>query len=202
MSAVRGGNLPNLTAQERGIWDEFFFRQARRTPDGLDQVGSLSEMSKSIENLVAEFEHEFGSLPEHTKEQVLSPEGKRLTIQNARATLYSRTSDEILTTLSERGLFFARPTSIKSRFIIGSCASVRLNAGEGNWNHLKSHWVEWWLPVSSDVAVSPGFRKHTEVIMEIREQRLVRHLNEAIFAQSSSVAGCSPKLVESLAKQR
>jgi hypothetical protein len=92
--------------------------------------------------------------------------------------------------------------SIKSRFIVGSCASVRCNAGNGNWNNLKSHWVEWWLPVASDVAVSPGFRKNTENIVEIREQRLVRHLNEAIFAKSKTVAGCSPKLVESLAKQR
>lgn len=82
---------------------------------------------------------------------------------------------------------------------MGSRPVVKLtHPGRG---HLADATVEVWLPIASDVAVSPAPGAPTEeLLVEIREDSTIRYLNRAAFIQSTAIAGKSQKLVASLAR--
>lgn len=61
--------------------------------------------------------------------------------------------------------------------------------------------VEVWLPIASDVAVTPSLNAGQEKLVPMINYD-VKVLNAAIYEQSTTIAGCSEQLIKSLTTER
>jgi hypothetical protein len=102
--------------------------------------------------------------------------------------------------ISEKGLLFAIISKPRKSFVVGSHPIVKL--AQRDRSHLSDPTVELWFPLAHDIAVTPCFSRGTEKKVEIKEDHHIRHLNQTIFKQSSSIAGRSSALIASLADVR
>ena len=103
--------------------------------------------------------------------------------------------------LGQRGVCVAAIKRRNKGFIIGSFPVVKFT--EPGRTSLLDPKVELWLPIAHDVAVSPGpFPAGRESVVEVKEDRHIRHINETIFRQSTTIAGLSEKLISSIANSR
>ena len=81
----------------------------------------------------------------------------------------------------------------KRKFCDRKLSDSRFHRG----NPLTRREVQFWLPIASDVSVSPYFACGREKCVEVRDP-FVRKINREIFRQSSAIAGRSEKLIASL----
>ena len=168
---ARAGKAPGLTPSEKETWNRFFMCQCGRTPDITNEV--LSRGKKKTKEEISELREELGrdlfyDLP--------NPPEYRLKI------------------LGDKGLLIAVIRSPKKSFVIGSHPIVRSHRGIP----LTHPEVQFWLPIASDVAVTPYFTLGQEKCVEARDPA-IREINEEVFRWSSAIAGRSDRLIASLA---
>ncbi len=195
--AARSKNTPRLNWQERQTWDLFFCSQVMRVPD-------IHPSEEHMDTILRQ------SVNQMLRDARLPPQGadylNRILDSNQDMSQFKRNikaslaipTEVILNVVSERGIGIARIRKSKSSFVIGSMPVVRL-AREGR-THLADPTVEAWLPIAPDVAVTPASSRGEEKLVEITQNRFVRYINESTFTQSTSIAGRSPELVRSLAR--
>ena len=83
----------------------------------------------------------------------------------------------------------------RESFVIGSCPIARFHRGIP----LTRRDVQFWLPIASDMSVSPYFSCGWEKCVEVRDP-FVRKINREIFRQSSAIARRSEKLIASFSR--
>ena len=106
----------------------------------------------------------------------------------------SRISDHI----RGKGLHIVTAKQSKSSFIVGSRSFARaVLYGELDPIDPEGYL---WFPISQDVVVSPVGRPSREEVSAAKTS-FVRTLNEAMFDQSTVIAGRARALVESLARR-
>lgn len=200
--AARAGTPPRLTKQEKFFWDLYFCCQWRRVPDFMRASGvsglSEAEQRQWVSSILMDYELDGHELTDDDRKilddrQVLS----RL-IHGAAARSVLSIGEE-LEVVAKKGLCIAKIHSWKRSFVIGGNPVVKLTPP--GRQHLADPDVEAWLPLAHDVAITPAFSNGEEKLIELRESRFVRHLNEATFKQSTAIAGRSPELVRSLARE-
>jgi hypothetical protein len=199
LADVRAGRIPDLSPDQRSIWHFFFLVQWRRTPENQKSCTSDAEATKMLHDILDEVREK---LPEKASEiEALSqPEAVERTIRNVRVQSLLRLSTEVMSVLERRGISILRITNPKKSFIIGSRPVVKLTSpGRTDLNDPR---VEMWLPISSDIAVGAGQGDGAVSVFMLGDGRPVRQLNEAIAAQSGTVAAGSPALVRSITRQR
>ena len=203
VSAARAGKPPNLTRSEQSFWDRYFCCQWNRVPDRIRASGvrdlSEIEMRDWMWRFLKEYESEGHELTSDDLAILDDSRGLSRRFHNARAEVVLETPEELLGVIGNKGLCVAIITSSKRSFVIGSNPIVRINPpGRA---HLADPDVQAWLPLAHDVAITPGFSRGEEKLIEFRESRVVRQLNAATFNQSTAITGRSPRLVESLARK-
>ena len=100
----------------------------------------------------------------------------------------------MLSTLKERGIVLGVISSSKKSFIIGDTPYARFAPGS-----LYERNTELWMPISTDVAVTPFGPAENEELHLLTDSD-VRLINEMIFRASDVVAGRSERLVRSLSE--
>lgn len=194
ITAARSWTKPHLSNDEKNIWDKFLYLQWKRVPDSHRKYESLINFEESLRAAAAEFERAVRPLTDDERMKISDPEVQARIKQNARVKATASAGDDVVETLAQKSLLIAMPENKKKSFVIGSFSFVQLeyagsNAGE--------RIVQAWLPVASDVAVTMVPKQNAETLAKL-DDRNVRRLNEAIFAQSMMVAGRSLPLIRSL----
>lgn len=194
-AAARAGNLPNLTPDEKYSWDIFSYHLWKRAPDFYDKLGVVQDFEQKFEAALTSLSAKAGLTTEQ-QDEVRQPEAMARIRKNAIITALGKTDTEAIDVLSSRGLAVAAIRKANKSFLIGSNPVVRLSSARGT--DLRDRDVELWIPIASYVAVSPGPRDGEEMLVAMHPDH-VRHINRAIFEQSTVIAGRSDRLIASIA---
>lgn len=197
INRVRRNQLPNLSVQQKNIWDEFFIKQSARSPERLHSL----EINQNLDNIYAKSRARiFENLSPQLKNLIDNEEFKNRLQLEAKVKSLETKLNQSTRILSQRGLYFARIIGRKKSFIIGSQPLVRIdNRGS---NQLDDPKTEFWYPISHDVAVSIGSYEEKEklFILTPRHSKFIRQFNSQITNQSNEYAGRSKELLLSLKK--
>ncbi len=203
VSTARAGKPPNLTKGEKSFWDKYFCCQWKRVPDAMRASGvhdlSEAEMRDLVSDMMMDYESVGYELTSEDRRILDDPQALSRIAHGARAKSVLMNSRELLSVFEDKGLCVAIVASSNRSFVIGSHPIVKLNPP--GQTYLGSSDVQAWLPLAHDVAITPALSSGEEKLIEFREGRFVRALNEATFEQSTAIAGRSQKLVESLARK-
>lgn len=191
---ARAGRVPGLSDDERDVWDNFVYHQQKRAPDIFERLQLVQEFEKELPARVAEYEREVRPLTEEERAEMFSPEGKKRMIQHASVTARGRGSEEVIATLAALGIAAALIKSPKKSFILGDHPQARMGP-DGRLGHPAT---ELWMPIATDVAVSPWGPPNEEKLIAVEGDH-VRRVNEIIFKHSNVVASRSEQLLRSLA---
>lgn len=197
-SAARSGKLPNLSESEKGEWDNYLYRQWSRVPDL--QVNIQNKFDGILAESIKEFEKDVRPLTAEERASLEKPETRTRLKHNSRIKALSAPPGEAVELLSTLGLGVAAITRSNKSFVIGSLPVAKLTLP--NRTHISDPSVEVWLPIASDVAVSPFGSKGSERLIQLDRDRHIRALNTAIFRQSTVIAGRSKELITSLVQSR
>ncbi len=103
--------------------------------------------------------------------------------------------ERILSVLRNKSLAFVAIRRKNKSFAIGS--RPVLQVFPDRTDSVPRAFTAMWLPLAHDVAVAYG--EGEGGLMEFTNDRELRRFNEDVFRQSRAIAGCSDKLIASLA---
>jgi hypothetical protein len=195
-TAARMGQVPGLTDSEKSEWDAYIYHQWSRVPDL--HARTSKNFDSLLRNLVKDFERNIRPLTVAERADLEKPEAIARIHQNARVSSLRSNSGPAVKAMGNRGLAVAVIRNPKKSFVLGSLPVVKLTPP--GRTHIADPAVEVWLPIAADIAVGLGKARGTEIPVPITD-RQIRNLNEAIFRQSTVIAGRSPELIASLASQ-
>ena len=193
ISAVRELECPQLTHDEKEIWNRFFTCQWFRSPDAYPPPDIEDEM---LEESVRDHFRDNSEAIDHV---LSSAELTKMIKHNAKAGMALSADRSTASDVVRRsGIRFAVIKNPQRSFVIGSDSLAKvIPRGVASLSNPDSYQ---WLPIAHDIAVTfasiPG---HGELI-ETVDGQFVRTVNKATFRQSTQIAGRSPELVASLAK--
>lgn len=188
------GNPPLLSADERGLWNEFFIYQWRRVPDLRKRILPLEQHASRIASFIDEYDKLFGPVSKEARKHFLSPDYAKTSHQNIHVRALQGDTPRVSRALQGRGLLFGVPHRNNKSFILGSQPIAKLMPRRGST--MLDPDSQAWLPVAPRLAVSPG-NVGPDRVMLLPDNE-VRYLNEAIAKQSTVIAGISRPLIESL----
>lgn len=191
---VLRGIVPKLSQECKRTWDLFLYEQWRRVPDMHEQIMPKEDSKIAVLEAFDEFEGLHRKLTAEEREKFLTPTALANFRQNARVGALSRVSDEILTILGEKGLYFATCEKRLS-FIIGSSPVIKIVGPDSH--QLDDSNAEVWLPIHPNIAAVATGRKNDSRIVQI-SSRQVRAFNLAVARKSSVIASRSNKLISAL----
>ena len=180
VDTARQHKTPDLTHTEKEAWCQYFYLQWRRVPEVRDQV--LSEVAP--EELRMHLSKYYGSIEEVNRN-----------IQNVWVEGLPKSSKNVHSILLKKGLGVVVVRNVKHSFIIGSHPMVKFS--HPGRAHLSDPSVEFWLPLASDVAISPSGGRND--LLVVVDEDVVYTINKSISKQSTVIAGCSRELISSIA---
>jgi len=198
--AAANGRAPELSKEERDIWDLFFYVQWKRTPDCFESTKALVEFDETLQRSIGEFEHKSRLLTGAEREELKDPVAISGLKHNAKVGAVGLGSGEVTKALADKGVAILKIEAPNKNFILGSYPVAKL-ASPGH-AHISDPTVEIWLPISPKLAVSPGYAKGEERLIPTRNAKVIRCINEAIAKQSTVIAGSNEKLIVSLSRPR
>ena len=193
---ARASKFPELTYLEKETLDQFLCCMMIRVPDVFDPIANntFEEFPEILEK--------HGPLTAEDRRKRDDPNEQAKLKQDLRASSVLpcfRPEGRILPILGDKSLLVVVIPNPKKSFVIGSNPCVKFFGG----NELSDPKAEAWFPLAYDVAVvySGSF---PEKLYKILDPTPIREINEAIYKQSSFIAGRSDKLIASLTgvKQR
>lgn len=195
VSAIRMRKTPKLSQTEKEKWDEFFIAQSRRTPEARSSLIAGFDYESEYKSLLTQIENSVGPLNPELKAGLLNPQNIKRSERSAKLQSLKLLLPDVARAFSQKGLIFAIPENAAKCFIVGSYPVARRFAKKDP--DLRALSTELWLPISSDIMVSPFGSPGQERVIEIDNVK-VRKINEQIYNQSSEVACRSKELLRSL----
>ena len=180
VDAARQQKTPDLTRAEKEAWCQYFYLQWRRLPEVRDQI-IPKVISEEKKRQLAKY---YGSIEEVNRN-----------IKNVWVEGLPNSNSNVLSVLLNKGLGVVVVQNLESSFIIGSHPMVKFCYPERS--HLSDPTVEFWLPLASDVAVSPSGGR-TDLLVVV-DENVVQSINRSISEQSTVIAGHSHDLISSIA---
>ncbi len=199
IDSARKGKLPGLSSNEKFTWDEFIITQTRRTPEARDSLIGDFDFEKSYFSLIADLESSIGPIKPVLKLELMMPETIRRIERSSKIKSLKDSLPNVVQIIANKGLTIARPVSKEKSFIIGSYPVARRFAK--NKPDLREPTTEFWLPISSDVIVSPFGTQGQESLIFLDGNQM-RKINSQINNQSFEIAGRSKELLQSLLSGR
>lgn len=193
ISAVRKLECPQLTREEKDIWNQFFTCQWFRSPDAYPPPDIEDEM---FEESVREYFKDNSDAIEH----VMSSEDlPKMIKHNAKAGMaLSADRSSAFDLVRRSGIRIAVIKSERRSFAIGSDSLAKvIPRGVASLSNPDSYQ---WLPIAHDIAVTFASIPGRGELIETVDGQFVRTVNKATFSQSTQIAGRSPELVASLAR--
>lgn len=180
IEAARVRKLPGLTPSEKKTLDWFLLCQWMRVPDRSDPA---------VERVLEKVSFR------HPRIKDFSDEERNRFKREIRVTGVTRSiktpSKKILSALEHKGLAVGVTVSGNESFVIGSNPVLKTPPGY----YLFGRIVQVWLPIASDVAVTPYFPRGVEDFIEFEDEG-IRSFNKEVFEQSNAIAGNSEELVK------
>ncbi|KQU93858.1 hypothetical protein ASC68_19405 [Devosia sp. Root105] len=197
--AARTRELPSLTKSEKECVDAFLFEQWRRVPELRESLMTAKDLDGMLDGAVDALRERLGREPSYEVAASLSdPSFRERVLRNAKVGALNARNPSAMAVLDGRGLAVALAPSGKS-FVLGSRPVVKLCPPDTN--DLRDHRVELWLPISHDVAITPGGARGTEHTSELSGES-IRRLNRVVWRSSTKLVSSSLALLTSLANQR
>jgi len=195
VSAARTRIVPDLSEIERRSFVEYFGTQVTRLPERRRRF-----MEEAKRDVVEKIDRVRASRPLRSYELALHNGGEEIERiwRNSSVSTLPRgfASDPKFERYAKGSICIAliRHPTFKRAFVIGSNPFVRLIDGERIYPD--NPGIELWLPLARDVAVAlhPGA---SDAIRKMKDKHIWK-INESIFNQSSTIAGSSRELIESL----
>lgn len=190
IAGARQGVAPVLSDEEKSIWDRYFYIQWKRVPDVHNRSPMLRDGDASIDAI---FEKVSQAHPAAAAEiaKFDTPEQRRRLMQGAKVQALRKDPGQVMAILKARGLALLHIAAPGESLALGSLPIV-LKAGG-----LRPEDAEAWLPIASDVAVTPAGPAGS-IRIDVAEPGVAMRLNRIIAAQSSTFAAASRDLVETL----
>jgi len=195
VARARVWGKPELSADEREIWDIFLYEQFRRVPDFYGSLLSPEQHRVQVEKFLDEFHVRIRPLTNKERGDLLHPNRLQRSYKNLRVSSLRAGGSNVLEIIGKRGLAVVHIPNAKKSFVLGSRPVAKWT--HPDTNDLADDRVELWLPIAPDVMVGLGPTAQREVIVDISDAN-VRRINEGIAAQSSQIIGRSKKLIASL----
>lgn len=177
MEAARINKYPQLSCDERRTLGHFFLCQGFRIPDRSDPVIGRDFIVLAIKN------PEILKKPRQEIDQLR--EEKRLEF----LTRYIEPPEEILSFFEDKDPVIRIAREGEENFVIGSNPMLLMEPD----NHLP----EVWLPIASNVAVTPCSTRWDGGFIESGDLD-IHSFNKDVFRQSRKIAGNSEKLIRSI----
>ncbi len=193
VQTARSGTLPQLSKSEKSVLDTFVYKQWARVSS--DQVGDFFDPEELLDDLIRQYQSEFGSLSAAEAQFVEKPQWRTRLMHNSRVRALRLPSNEAIDVLRMRGLGIARISNERRGFIVGSRPIVKFC---GKNSHVLEPTTELWFPITHDVVITPFGHSGDERLVDCENEYQIRRINEEIFAQSHTAASRSRKLLESL----
>lgn len=166
----------------------------------MEQSASYQDFESSLKELVELYEETVRPLTADEKRRIFSDDGGSAIKKSAMVRAIAHHGPEVQARLNSIGLGILMIKKPKKSFVIGSMPLVRL--GINPRSYLERGDVEIWLPVATDIAISPISVGRDISIFSIPNDQWLRDFNESIFDQSMLVGSISRELLESLACRR
>ncbi|WP_420429106.1 DUF4238 domain-containing protein [Kordiimonas sp.] len=198
VNAVREGDVPLMSREERGIWDAFFYHQLKRTPDYHNPIIARQNFDKILADGIAEWEAQKGKLSQEKLREFSDPIKRKKIRQQAKIIGLAKSNPEVSRLLAKMGIRILKIVDAKKSFVVGSNPVVRM--GPPNAGYLGHPEYEMWLPIAHDIAVSPNGSETGVQTHFLNDHNAIRRLNAKLFAQSEMIAGRSKQLVKSLTR--
>ena len=177
MEAVRTKERPQLSRNERRTLCHFFLRQGFRIPDRSDPITGRDLIVFLFNN---------PEILKNPREEIEAlREEKRLEF----LTRYREAPEGILSFLEDKGPVIRVAREGEENFVIGSNPVLVMEPD----NHLP----EIWLPIASDVAVTPCSTRGNDGFIKSGDLD-IHSFNKDVFKQSRMIAGNSEKLIRSI----
>lgn len=196
--SVRSGKHFDLSPAEKKALDEFQILQFKRVPEIWEQVPHMVDQGGAVKLAIERIEAEVGPLNDDDRSELESQRVSRDIFLRARVGFIADEMPLSRFAFANRGLYVACVPDSRKAFVVGSCPQARLG---GKGKPLIDHAVEMWLPISHDIAVSPGGDFGTVFVKTLNADE-VRRLNKQITRQSRMIGGRSPELLHSLINAR
>ena len=196
---VRKETLPNLTSEEKLLWNSFYIKQHSRVPERFFGGASDDILETTYEDTKGRI---YDRCSPELQQMLDDPEFKKRLQEESKVKSLASDLPESNDLLERRGIFFVKILDPKRSFIIGSNPLVRFN--NSGSDHLADKATELWYPIAHDIAVSIGSYDERETLFTLNDcvphTNLIRKLNYYIFAQSNEIAGRSKTLIESITR--
>lgn len=196
-SARHGDNL-ELTQSEQKVWINFLYAQLMRHPHQRDFVQNKNHIHQILDDIECNTDH---LIPEMRK-YFEDPERKKRMANNAWQNAVMPPQEDqgqVMPILKSRSIGTILLTKKSKSFVIGDIPIIRLPSPETS---LQAPEVRLLYPVSKDVIIKWGLSDGDEYLLLVSDNSCIRALNEASLRQSNIIAGCSEKLIQSLAYSR
>lgn len=184
ITAVRDVKNPALSSSERETLERYVYFQWARVPDTSGYV-----LGHTLKRMSLEYPEIADLSPEE-----LAEFGKGINVESLVGDI-TEPRERILSILRNKSLAFVVIRRKNKSFVIGSRPVLQVFLDPSD--SLPRTFTAMWLPLAHDVAVAYG--EGEEGIMEFTKDRELRRFNEEVFRQSQAIAGCSDKLIASLA---
>lgn len=198
VDAARAGRRPDLSTEEKALWDLFLYTQWKRVPDVHAALSLRADFENTLAGLLREYEDTHRPLTARERLRLSDQSYATRLRENSIVKWLALQSAQALSGLAARGLGVARIARGGKSFVIGSHPVVKLTSP--GHTHISDVEVEMWLAIASDVAVTLYGRTGEEKLVELSDDREIRRLNELVALQSTAFAGRSRALIESLAR--
>lgn len=193
ITAARARQLPGLSRREREVWDLFTYFQYKRAPDVYERIGVLADFESTVMSTLQEIEGQLGrQLTEFERAPLTCPQSIDRIKHNSMVVARGRIPPEMFGALSSRGIAIGLISRPDKCFIVGDHPHIRTQGID-----LNDDRQEFWLPISSDVAVSPGGRTSVEQFVSIGRKH-VHTFNKWIARNSNVIGARSKALVHNL----
>lgn len=177
MEAVRTNKHPQLSCDERRTLCHFVLCQGFRIPDRADPITGCDFIVRSIKN------------PKTLKKPREEIDAERAKERLEFLTRYREAPEELLSFLEDKGPVIRVVREGEENFVIGSNPVLLIEPD--------SHSPEIWLPIASNVAVTPCSTRGSDGFIESGDLD-IHSFNRDIFRRSSMIAGNSEKLIRSV----
>ncbi|KZK75397.1 hypothetical protein PsW64_05301 [Pseudovibrio sp. W64] len=189
-----------ISENDKYTWNVFFYHQYGRAPDIFRKLGIEADFEDVWQQATQKFEEYAKAnniqIDAEELKNVKDPANFDKFKQNTRVTARKNHDPEILATLNRRGLAYGVVTKESDELIIGDHPFVRL----GQTGNLEDPTTEFWLPISSKVAVSPYGQALDRKLIELTSSQ-VHLINSTIFEQSNIIASKQRSIIDGLLPQ-
>ena len=196
VTRARARQLPELSRDEKHVWDLFFCVQCRRTAAARSELedSGLFQWAIDVVESIA------GPLSDEERAQVDgSPDRRRAAVREAWVDTLTSPSGDLFVALRNKGLHVLLLEDPTQAFIIGDDPIVPMIPPGATLNHPDAANL---FPVARDVAVACSGGSLDEELGLLPKggdgARLLRNINLTILDQSSTVAGPAARLIRSL----